>query len=144
MLNLTELEKAYLAGLFDGEGSIGYYNSKPYLTITNTDARIFNWIKQRISIGIIKTRSRVGSLGKKPTWEWSVRNKLQVVLVLEAIRPYLIIKVDQVDLLLSLWDAEKLARCGKNRKVPEHIIQQRQVTEAGLKRMKTTITQSIH
>lgn len=143
-MDLKETEKAYLAGLFDGEGSVGYYNGCVYITITNTDAAVFSWIRSITSIGIIKSRSRVGSLGKRPTWEWSVRNKQDGRVVLEAMRPFLIIKASQVDLLFSLWDAEEEAKCGRNRKVPAHVAAQRIATEQQLRQLKVAASPSVH
>jgi hypothetical protein len=143
MLNLTDVEKAYLAGLFDGEGSIGYYKRGyshfAYFSICNTDFRLARWILDRTSIGTFTTRGAHGHLGKKPQWEWRIRSKGEIKLILTTIQPYLIIKADQVDLLLCHLDVEEKIGCKAGRKVPDYVRAQRIVVEEELKRLKKAV-----
>lgn len=72
MLNLTETEKAYLAGLFDGEGCIGLYCEQgsnyfaTYLYLVNSDFRAARWLMDKVPYGQIKPRSRYVN---RPIWE---------------------------------------------------------------------------
>lgn len=145
MLNLTETEKAYLAGLFDGEGTVGYYfktKLKYHLAqvaIYNSDPRIMVWIKARLPFGSIATNKVTQYRG----WSWVASGKNNLKEFLLAIRPYLIIKANQVDLLLSLWDAEQKIRSPR-RKLPQEVIDLRNSTVIEMKRLKTANFQSIH
>lgn len=147
MINLSETEKAYLAGLFDGEGTIGYYLKKKIgyhivqVAIYNTDPRIMNWIKERIHFGSITTNKRT----KYIHWGWMISSKSQAVEFLGLIRSYLIIKADQVDLLLSFLNAEQKTRGSGNGKILSiDDITSRNKVENDLKLLKTANFESIH
>jgi len=55
---MTELEKAYIAGIIDGEGSImlqRFHNNKypsPCVSIASTTLKLLNWIKSLVGKGI--------------------------------------------------------------------------------------------
>ncbi len=141
-MNLTETERAYLAGLFDGEGCVGLYKERQgkcdvMVTITNTDAAIMQWLVNKTGIGTVCSKAKPRP-GWNQGWIWQIRNRIDAKIFLDAIRPYLLIKADQADLLLTLLDAEQKAQCGRFRKVPDAIAAMRASTIAGLKRMKPT------
>lgn len=137
-MNLTETEKAYLAGIFDGEGTVGYYfkGRSQYhaasVAIYNSDPRIMMWIKDRIPFGAVVTNK----VGKHVAWAWMVTGKKPVYEFLTTIRPYLIIKADQADLLISLLDAEQ-GICGKGKQLSEETLALRYATEEQLRHLKT-------
>ena len=107
---LTEGEAAYLAGIFDGEGTVGLYNSRnrheSTVMITNTDPRLMLWIKDKIGYGCIATIRNSYHRRKHVVHHWRICNRPRVKDFLEAIIPYLIVKKDQAELLLSLWQLE--------------------------------------
>ncbi len=143
MINLTETEKAYLAGIFDGEGNIGYYKANGshaiYVQITNTDSRVISWLVSRIDYGYVKTRKR--HVNRKPVWEWLIRNRDNAIEFLNTIKPYLVIKLDQVDLLLSLMNDERLLRGDKKKfqSLSPEIIERRISVETQMKALKTIV-----
>lgn len=52
---LSENEKGYIAGLLDGEGSVGIIKSNkkyyaPYISISNQDTRIINYLYKKLSL----------------------------------------------------------------------------------------------
>ncbi len=112
-MNLTEAEKGYLAGLFDGEGCIGYYErctkNVPYhsasLHICMTEKHAVEWIMKRVGYGKISFSEKSGN--RKSVWSWQLCNKPQILEVLLFIRPYLLVKAEQVDVVLALWETEK-------------------------------------
>ena len=144
-MNLTETEKAYLAGIFDGEGSVGYYlkGKSGYHTaqvaIYNCDPRVMDWIRDKVKFGSISTNQKTG---KYIGWSWICNSNRQVTEFLTTIRPYLIVKSDQVDLLLSLRDAEQEIR-SEFRLSPE-VLALRERTVEQLKLLKTAHFKSIH
>jgi len=104
--DVTETDLAYIAGLFDGEGSIStvFSNNKKnhlYLTIciTNTDREILEWIKDILggSIGI-HHRPR----GYRTCYRWVINHRLAIGRIMNALYPYLRIKKKQTELLLKL------------------------------------------
>lgn len=108
---LTEAERAYLAGLFDGEGTIGYYDFRQRhestVMITSADPRIMSWIIEKIGYGNVHTVKKAYDRRKHIVHHWRICGRPRVLDFLEAITPYLIIKRDQAELLLNLWQIEK-------------------------------------
>lgn len=153
-MNLLETEKAYLAGIFDGEGSIGIYPSKPgdnyvyhrvYFVITNTDFTLAQWIKDRIPIGNFKIREiRKDNDRKRPCWEWQLCGWPRVKIILDLIQPYVVIKAKQVNLVLSLLDDERKEKGHRGEKLSPHFIERRERVAQELKAMKIAPTQFVH
>ncbi len=96
-----ERELAYVAGLFDGEGSISYVpldngHGSWKLTITNTSWPMHEWLIERIGGGVTDMKHN-----RVPCWQWRLNRQKDVFLLMEAIRPYLVIKRDRVELALE-------------------------------------------
>lgn len=138
---LTEADKAYLAGFVDGEGSIGYYfhagknRYEATLSITNTDPRIMDWIKVRIDYGNFVNYTKQDASGRRKhvAHVWRINNKPRVKDFLEAITPYLVIKREQAELLLNLWATE--GHQSKVRNTPA-VVENRLAVSMELKRLK--------
>ena len=109
-ISTTEIEKAYLAGLVDGEGSITLSRAhrnempSPELTITNTCQSLVEWVKQITNCGLIISRSPRRP-HHKPAFVWSVGKTDKCLNLLQEIRPYLRVKDRQADLLLNRYKA---------------------------------------
>jgi hypothetical protein len=135
---LSEPEKAYLAGIFDGEGTIGYYDFRnrheSTVMITNADPRLMNWIMDTIGYGNVHTVKKGYTRRKHVVHHWRISNKPRVKEFLEAIYPYLIVKRDQAELLLSLWNLENP---GKN-KITSEVKSRRDQVVNKLKLLKTS------
>lgn len=87
--SMTESEVAWLAGLFDGEGCIKFSGkSSAYLVISMSDLDILEKALERTGAGNIYS-SRAPSENRKPMWEWSVCQKIQVELLIKLIYPWL-------------------------------------------------------
>ncbi len=112
------MEMAYIAGLFDGEGSVGIYKStngkssriyySAKLSIVGTHKPMIEAVYKKFDIGSFTTQKRQavhrtprGPVLGKQGWRWSVTDRNGVHRVLLAIRPYLIEKADQVDIVLA-------------------------------------------
>lgn len=115
-MNISETDKAYLAGLFDGEGCVGYYNANPdsdgtpychtQVCITNTNEDVISWVNKVANMG--RVSMRMFNDGKRRNaFSWQISKKAQVREFLEAIRPYLHVKAAQVDAILNLFHTEK-------------------------------------
>ncbi len=107
---LSEPDKAYLAGFFDGEGSVGLYNFRDRhevtAMITNTDPRIMDWLLEKIGYGNVCTIRNNHHRRKHAVSHWRICGKPRVQDFLEAMVSYLIIKKDQANVLLDLWKNE--------------------------------------
>lgn len=96
---------AYVAGLMDGEGSIGFTRSRsamiPRVSITNTDIALLNELKKTFG-GYISPLSK-RKANWKPAYAWIISNAKAVDFVAK-LEPWLRIKREQVWLLFA-WDA---------------------------------------
>ena len=141
-MNLTDIEKGYLAGLLDGEGCVGYYTrltkGVPYhsasLHICMTDPRPAEWLMEQVGYG--KVSFSFKPEGHKPVYSWQLCKQPQIKEVLIAIRPFLLVKGDQVDVLLKLWEHEETL---PKRQVTTEVIRFRQQVADEMKRLKTVI-----
>lgn len=108
-------EICYLAGIIDGEGSMGLYFSKrkdarmaeyrSVLTVANTDLRLMVWIKERFG-GTIKI-GRQETIRTKTLYNWYLSSPLKQKEVLELVEPYLIVKKKQCELLLCYFKTKR-------------------------------------
>jgi hypothetical protein len=92
--DLTEGEAAYLAGIIDGEGSICWYKQRrgrdqPMLIIVSTTPELMGWLVDIAGAVREKARSDIGS---KTCWHWRCGRTSDVLALLEAVEPYLIVK----------------------------------------------------
>jgi hypothetical protein len=118
---IKKTDLAWLAGLVDGEGSIGFYSHKevlkrkyhvvryrPTLHIANTDCLIINEAEHIVqSILSLKPLPKITyKMQNKPRYHVCfmirVQDKSNVLKVLEAIEPYLIGKKAQAQLLINM------------------------------------------
>jgi len=101
-----EWKLAYIAGIVDGEGNVGYYQNKadkhfmPTVSIANTNKQVMDWVVTNIG-GHIYTK-----LQKNPKWKtayiWDLRRTVDVLLLLTAIEPYLIIKKEKAKEVIAI------------------------------------------
>ena len=154
MNNLLDTEKAYIAGLFDGEGCVTLTKSRnhhqPRILISNSDIRVIEWLQTKLPFGRYKAINSKNIRNSHTVWVWALGSKDNVKLFLILIRPYLIIKADQADLLLSLLDAEQetirepITKKGPGRSfLPVDVVKRREETFNELRRLKTANYQSI-
>ena len=106
---MNELDLAYTAGIFDGEGSVSlnkkncwHYASGHSITmvcaLSNTDLALINWLQSHFGGSVCLMRNR--SPKWRECWRWSVPcNKALAFLV--AIYPYLRIKKYQAGIAVD-------------------------------------------
>lgn len=145
---LTEPECAYLAGIFDGEGCVGYYKRKgnrnkysyvAMIMLTQSDFRLMLWLEARIGFGTITSRA-----GKKHfEYHWATNKKQHVCEFLEAIIPYLLLKKEQAIMLLEHLTNEGMEP-HKRGEVTSEILSKREQVYSELRRLKVCNMLSIH
>ena len=94
---LTETEAAYVAGFLDGEGHVGIACQSsgrfvPFIRTSNTNQQVILWIAQRLPGNKIWEDQREN--GHKTQWhiEWTSRQNM--LMVLDAVQPFLIVKAE--------------------------------------------------
>lgn len=107
---MTELEKAYIAGIIDGEGSImlqKFHNNEypsPCVSIASTTLELLNWIKSVVGKGIIKRKKNYNSSEHKDCYSYVLKYN-DALSFLQEIYPYLIIdsKKKRAKLILNKY-----------------------------------------
>ncbi|MDE2439204.1 MAG: hypothetical protein KGN01_07495 [Patescibacteria group bacterium] len=114
-LPMTETEKAYLAGILDGEGSISLtlnYPKKrkgmilitPRVTIASTSQPLIDWLKLKLTdLGAYTLHKQ----GKDRRVCCLIIFSWRSLRLIKTIYPYLIIKKDRATLLFNFWDIRK-------------------------------------
>lgn len=106
-----EVDKAYIAGIFDGEGTIGIYKHKSKdsakrrgyvyettLYVVNTDKQLIELMYSYFG-GNMRTRKKQKE-NHKTSYAWNISGS-KVINVLEIILPYLRLKKRQGELLIE-------------------------------------------
>lgn len=105
-MSLEEVEKAYIAGIIDGEGTITltrHHRNEtpaPNVSISNNDLTLLHWIKRKVG-GTIITKGKKKQHHKE-SYTWHLRFDKAIGLLNE-IRDYLIIKRQHADLIIAKY-----------------------------------------
>ena len=103
MNKLTEAQKGYIAGILDGEGSLMLHISKTgmihsRINIGQKDKRLIDWLMETTGVGTTgkpfdlsrKRNSNVHGTGL--FHKWHVNRSWEIVPLLRAVLPYLVLK----------------------------------------------------
>jgi hypothetical protein len=107
---MTELEKAYIAGIIDGEGSImlqKFHNNEypsPCVSIASTTLELLNWIKSVVGKGVIKRKKNYNVTEHKDCYSYVLKYN-DAIVFLQEIYPYLIInsKKKRAELIINKY-----------------------------------------
>ena len=120
---MREVDAAYVAGLFDGEGCVSYkqymrkrpHNKKAYptwqirLEIAMTDKSILVWLNEILGVGTVgekKYKSRY-ALGWKKQWRWRCSHQ-DAFYVCCALFPYAHVKLEKIQKIIDHYAGRKL------------------------------------
>jgi hypothetical protein len=117
------MDLAYLAGLVDGDGCIGFSMCRgrmlPRLMVANTNLEMLQAIQEEFG-GDIQAQSRMQD-GWKRAYNWRIQNRAAVMLV-KALEPWLIAKREAAHLFFAYdaiapghgrrWDVERREAAG--------------------------------
>jgi len=101
---LVATEKAYIAGIVDGEGSIMLIRHhrnethSPTVSIANNDLHLLKWIKERTGGTLVSKRKR--KKHHDSSYMLTIRQD-RAIRFLKEIQPYLIIKQPQARLIVE-------------------------------------------
>ncbi|MEW5758266.1 MAG: hypothetical protein AB1755_02170 [Candidatus Omnitrophota bacterium] len=103
---LKEVEKAYLAGIVDGEGTVTLMRHHrnethtPYVSVANNNLKLLKWIKIKIGGVVISKKKRMSHHNNSYAW-YVCQNR--AIDFLNEIKRYLIIKKPQADLITEKY-----------------------------------------
>jgi len=125
----TRDDLSYLAGIIDGEGSIGIHNEngKPKgmrLTVGNTDPRLIIWLKETFGGSSYPDRHRKANW--KESWKWTISTQ-QAAALLEQVLPWLRLKREQAEIGIAF---QRLMVRGGAPRTPEVAEETRAMKEA--------------
>lgn len=118
---MNDVDAAYIAGLFDGEGSV-YYKltkrkrhdrpGKPVhntwvirMEIAMTDKSILIWLWETLGCG--KVGPRKVKPGKKPQWRWRCSHR-DAYHVCKVIWPFVHVKLEKINQIIAHYSVTKL------------------------------------
>ena len=105
---MNEVEKAYIAGIVDGEGSIGLWRHHknethtPNVSIANNSLPLLQWIQSKAGGGIVSKKKRQAHHGDSYAW---VLRQDRAISFSNEIKSYLIIKKQQAGLITGEYKA---------------------------------------
>lgn len=97
---MTKPDRAYVAGLFDGEGCVTWHRGSPRVTLTSCYPHHLKWIRASLGFGsvVVHERSKGPARQSYRYQAWG-DNALRFIVT---IRPYLKEKAYQADILTML------------------------------------------
>lgn len=110
---LNDLEKGYIAGIIDGEGTISIRKKEahhqPYLAVVNTDPTLIQYLLNRLNFNTtVKLEKKTFPKNRKPVYILCVRGK-KILPLLKEIEHLLIVKKQQCRLVIE-WIESRLNR----------------------------------
>jgi len=105
---IAETDIAYIAGLFDGEGSIHF---KRGMEITMTDHSVLIWLHEVLGVGTLRPKTVKGfrkdgtKYLKQYKWRCTFRDAYQVCLL---IWPFAHVKLDKIQQIIEHYSTQKI------------------------------------
>ena len=104
---------AYIAGLFDGEGSVDFKRRKEkrgnvqniLMRIEMTDESVLRWVHETLGVGTIRKRNRSPSVKAhwKDRWVYSVRFR-EAIYVCKLLWPYAQVKLHKIEQIIDHYE----------------------------------------
>lgn len=95
---------AYIAGLFDGEGSLALYQNGPRMSISNRHKETLEWIKEIVGHGRVwENKSQSQFKRSAPCFQWDCGSR-GIRFLLPLIRPFSRIHFDRIDAMLEYFE----------------------------------------
>ena len=124
MSNQQETSLAWLAGILDGEGSIGFNVRKrhktergglkthilPWVSMSTTSYEIALRCKEicaTVGVGSNLTKMGRPTKANKTVWQWCIGGATRVRVLLPLVLPYLVLKGDRARMVMSFISSRK-------------------------------------
>lgn len=117
--SLPDIEKAYIAGIIDGEGTIGSFQYKGRqgivccLSIPNTHKELLDWIASQIPSTKVVPK-KVATTNSQPIWEFRLYGIVKVRKLIKLLLPYMIVKRQDAEKVLQYHSKYTPAESGVN------------------------------
>jgi len=96
--------RGYIAGLIDADGSIPFLNQHWCVKISMTDEPVIRWLHQfgaHFEAQMRHGASKQDGSPRKPIYTWGVHRRHDVIHLLTAVLPYLIVKKARAEKVLT-------------------------------------------
>ena len=117
---IPDTDKAYIAGLFDGEGSVSYKqymrkrapNKKAYptwqirLEVAMTDESLLMWLHEVLGVGTVGPRKV--KPGRKKQWRWRCSHR-DAYKVAKLLWPFAQVKLHKIEQIIDHYEPEHKA-----------------------------------
>ena len=138
MNNMTETEKAYLAGMIDGEGCITISCNKDryfamFVVLTGTHKTHIEYCANMTGLGSVQSVKRSAPWGDVTRW---VISSTEAQEFLEAILPYLFLKKEQAEVAIKFQREVSLDKY--NKYLSKSVIKKRKAYLDHLQQLKRT------
>lgn len=126
---LSSEEKAYIAGIIDGEGSImltKFHKNQlpaPCISIASTSLELLQWIKNKTGFGSIKSKKNYNPIAHKDSFTYTIRYD-EAISLLKEIEPYLVIEQKKQRAKLILNEYKNLTP--RNGRYSEEMLKQKE------------------
>ena len=115
---MNQNDIAYMAGLFDGEGSVSYYQRKEKrkdkkkaynfwiirCEMSMTDEYVMKWFHETLGFGSLRKRLPIKSWkGKKIQWRWGCSHR-EALIFAKLLWPYTQIKLHKLEQIMDHYD----------------------------------------
>ncbi len=103
---MREKQKAYLAGIIDGEGTVTlakHHRNEtptPSVSVANNSLELLRWIKRLVGGTIVSKKKRQAH--HHDAYAWTIRQD-KAIRLLKEIKKYLIVKKPQADLIAAKY-----------------------------------------
>ena len=108
-------DAAYIAGLFDGEGSVDFKKRKEkrgnvqniLMRIEMTDESVLRWVHETLGVGTVRKRNRSPSVKAhcKDRWVYSIRFR-DALYVCKLLWPYAQTKLHKIEQIIDHYEPE--------------------------------------
>ena len=110
---MNQNDIAYIAGLFDGEGSVDFKKRREkrgnvqniLMRIEMTDESVLNWVHETLGVGTVRKRNRSPSVKAhwKDRWVYSVRFR-DALYVCNLLWPYAQVKLHKIEQIIDHYE----------------------------------------
>jgi len=94
---LTSEDLSYIAGFFDGEGTVYIYRGGLFVSVSNTDLTVLDWLKESFGGSVVTHKPKPP---RKTVYHWTVASRIGATF-LYAIQPYVKMKGERIELALE-------------------------------------------
>lgn len=139
---LTLLHPAYIAGIVDGEGCLtlvtsrggggGYSTIRPVLAIANTNRDLLEAVRNTLDAGAVNIMrgGRIAGVHRMG-WQYQATGRATLHRILTMIRPYLVLKAAQADVILQFIADNKTM----HNPIPPDVLAHRQAAIAQIREL---------